>query len=56
MVPVYVSAALGFGLMFIKMAADVEIKPENSTFFAEGTKDDASKPGAATFRIGSKEE
>lgn len=55
LVPVYVSAALGFGLMFIKMAADVEIKPENSTFFAEGTADDASKPGAATFRIGSKD-
>lgn len=55
LVPVYVSAALGFGLMFIKMAADVEIKPENSTFFAEGTATQ-DKPGAATFRIGSKDE
>lgn len=52
MVPVYVSAALGFGLMFVKMASDVTINPANSTFFAEGSKDDQSKPGGAVFRIG----
>ena len=52
MVPVYVSAALGFGLMFIKMASEVKINPANSTFFAEDSKDDQSKPGGAVFRIG----
>ncbi len=41
MVPVYVSAALGFGLLFIKMAEDTTIKTENSTFFNQGSE---SKP------------
>lgn len=41
LVPVYVSAALGFGLLFIKMAADTTIRTDNSTFFNQGSE---SKP------------
>lgn len=35
LVPVYVSAALAFGLVFIKKAADTKINPQNSSFFAD---------------------
>lgn len=35
LVPVYVSAALSFGLIFVKMAADTTLNPENSTFFSD---------------------
>lgn len=54
MVPVYVSAALGFGLLFVKMASVTELKPENSTFFAEGT-EPGKNDGDASFRIGPKD-
>lgn len=35
LVPVYVSAALSFGLIFVKLAADTTLTPENSTFFSD---------------------
>ncbi|MDQ1343927.1 MAG: hypothetical protein QG650_647 [Patescibacteria group bacterium] len=52
MVPVYVSAALGFGLLFVKMAENAELTPENSSFFSD-VKGGGGKPGESTFVIGS---
>ncbi len=52
LVPVYVSAALAFGLLFIKKAENAPISPENSSFFSAGTKDENVKEGDATFVMG----
>lgn len=54
LVPVYVSAALAFGLLFIKMAKDTPLNVENSTFFSQSAvaSSTSSKPGDATVAIG----
>lgn len=52
LVPVYVSAALAFGLLFIKKAETTSIDPKNSTFFAQGTATDSSaSEGKMTFKM-----
>lgn len=52
LVPVYVSAALAFGILFIKKAETTEIKPENSTFFSVGTTGSpAGNDGKMTFEM-----
>ncbi len=53
LVPVYVSAALAFGILFIKKAESTQINPKNSTFFAEGTASDGgTEDGKMTFKMG----
>ncbi len=52
LVPVYVSAALAFGLLFLKTAENANISPENSSFFSAGTKTENVKEGDATFVMG----
>lgn len=52
LVPVYVSAALAFGLLFLKTAENAAISPENSSFFSAGTKTENVKEGDASFVMG----
>lgn len=51
LVPVYTAAALGFGLLFIKMAESAKLDPQNSSFFSkESTTNKETKD--ATFVMG----
>jgi hypothetical protein len=51
MVPVYAAAALGFGLLFLKMVESAPIIAENSSFFSDATGNEST----TTFKMGGKE-
>lgn len=52
LVPVYVSAALAFGLVFVKKASLTKIDPKNSSFFADAKSEGSPEEGKTKFVMG----